>query len=63
MGFSDDTEAMIARWHGIAAPNAAGRAMAADLEATIRAFEAVRGRMGFEEEPASFLSALQELKE
>jgi hypothetical protein len=63
MAFPDETEAMIATWHGIAPPNKAASVMAADLAATIRAFEAVRDRMAFEEEPANFVAALQELKE
>ena len=58
-----ECEAMIAAWHGIAPPNAAARVMAADLVATIRAFEAVRDQMRFEDEPASFEAALQETKE
>lgn len=63
MSFLAETEAMIAAWHGIAPPNAAARVMAADLVATIRAFEAVRDQMRFEDEPASFEAALQETKE
>lgn len=63
MPFPEETEAMIATWHGIKAPNKAGSVMAADLAATIRAFEAVRDHMAFEEEPASFVAALQETAE
>ena len=63
MEFLEVTEAMIAEWHGIAAPNAAASRMAADLASTIRAFEAVRDKMRFEDEPASFEAALQETKE
>ena len=37
--------------------------MAADLASTIRAFEAVRDRMRFEDEPASFEAALRETRE
>ena len=57
------TEAMIAAWHGVQAPNEAGRRMAADLVDTIRAFEKLRGTMQFEEEPASFELALRQTKE
>jgi hypothetical protein len=52
------TEAMIARWHGIAVPNDAAKRLAAELEQTIRAFEAQRGTLRFEDEPASFEAAL-----
>jgi hypothetical protein len=57
------TEAMIAAWHGVAAPNEPGRRMAADLVNTIRAFEALRGSLAFEDEPSSFELALAETKE
>ena len=57
------TEAMIAAWHGVQAPNDAGRRMAADLVGTIRAFEKLRGTMRFEEEPSTFEQALQQTKE
>ncbi len=63
MSFSETTEAMIATWSGIKAPNKAGSVMVADLAATIRAFEAVRDQMAFEEEPANFVAVLQEFKE
>jgi len=63
MDFSEATQAMIAAWHGIRLPNDAAARMAADLESTIRAFEAVRDRMRFEDEPSSFEAALQETKE
>jgi hypothetical protein len=62
MDFLNITEAQIAEWHGIKPPNAAASRMAADLASTIRAFEAVRGQMRFEDEPASFEAALQETK-
>ena len=39
------------------------RRMAADLINTIRAFEALRGTMAFEDEPSSFEAALHEAKE
>jgi hypothetical protein len=63
MAFPEQTEAMIAAWQSIAPPNAAARLMAADLTATIRAFEAVRDEMRFEDEPSSFEAVLRELAE
>jgi hypothetical protein len=57
--FLPATEAAVARWHGIAAPNDPARRMAADLAATIAAFEALRGTLAFEDEPASFEVALR----
>jgi hypothetical protein len=63
MDLLEYTEAMIAAWHGIAVPNDAARRMAADLASTIRAFDAVRARMRFEDEPASFEAALRETRE
>ncbi len=44
-------------------PNDPARRLAADLAITVAAFEAVRGRMRFEDEPASFEAALRECKE
>jgi hypothetical protein len=61
--FEAELEATIARWHGITAPNDPARRMAADLINTIRAFEALRGKLVFEEEPSSFEAALLEAKE
>jgi len=61
--FLASTEAMIARWHGIAVPNEPARRLAAELEQTIRAFEALRGTLGFEDEPASFEAALMETRD
>ena len=63
MTFLAQTEAMIATWHGITAPNDPARRLAADLAETIAAFEAVRGTLRFEDEPASFEAALQACKE
>jgi hypothetical protein len=62
-GFERSVEATIARWHAIAVPNDAARRLAAELEDTIEAFEAVRGTLRFEEEPAAFEIALQETKD
>lgn len=61
--FTAMTEAYIAAWHGIGLPNAVARRLAADLAGTIRAFEAQRDRLQFEDEPSSFESALQAFKE
>jgi hypothetical protein len=58
-----ETESTIARWFDIAPPNDPGRRMAADLAATIKAFEALRGTLVFEDEPSSFEAALQATKE
>jgi hypothetical protein len=61
--FDAQVEATIARWHGIAPPNDPARRMAADLINTIRAFEALRGTLVFEDEPSSFEAELHEAKE
>jgi hypothetical protein len=61
--FLAETELTIARWHGVAAPNEPGRRMAADLVNTIAAFEALRGALKFEDEPASFEAALHDTRE
>ena len=63
MEFLATTEAIIAAWHGIIPPNDAARRLAADLAATVAAFEQVRGDLRFEDEPSSFEAALQECKE
>lgn len=61
--FLAEIEQTIARWHDIVAPNEPARRMAADLVATIRAFEAQRGALAFEDEPASFEAALHDTRE
>ena len=61
--FLKATEAMIAAWHGVLAPNEPGRRLADDLQNTIRAFETLRGTIAFEDEPSSFEAALQATKE
>ncbi len=61
--FLAQTEAYIATWHGITAPNDPARRLAADLANTIKAFEAQRDRLRFEDEPSSFEAALQACKE
>ena len=63
MNFPEITEAMIKAWQGVVPPNDPARRLAADLATSIAAFEAVRGRMRFEDEPASFETALRECKE
>ncbi len=60
--FTDLTEAYIATWHGIDVPNDVARRLAADLAGTIKAFEAQRDRLQFEDEPSSFEAALQACK-
>jgi hypothetical protein len=58
--FVDDTTASIETWHGVAPPNAVALRMLADLENLISDFEALRGSLRFEDEPASFEAALRE---
>ena len=60
--FDAMTEAYIKAWHGIEVPNEAARRLAADLVSTIKAFEAQRDRLQFEDEPASFEAALQAMQ-
>ena len=61
--FEPSIEASIELWHGISPPNAPAQRLAAELEQTIAAFEALRGTLVFEDEPASFEAALQATKE
>ena len=61
--FLKASEAMIAAWHGVQAPNEPGRRLVSDLQKTIAAFEKLRGTLVFEDEPASFEAALQATKE
>jgi hypothetical protein len=58
--FVTDMTASIATWHGIKPPNAASLRMLGDLEKLIHDFEALRGTLRFEDEPASFEAALAE---
>jgi hypothetical protein len=53
----------ITRWQGVAVPNAAARHGLADFAALIADLEALRGEMGFEEEPAGFEAALRDCKD
>jgi len=58
-----DTETMetaIADWTGVAVPNTAARVGLADHLALIKAFEALRGTLAFEDEPSSFEAALRD---
>jgi hypothetical protein len=61
--FERSIEATIARWFGIKPPNKPAKRLAAELADTIAAFEALRGRLVFEDEPSSFEAALQATKE
>jgi hypothetical protein len=58
--FVEASVAAIATWHGIAPPNDVALRMLADLQRTIGEFEALRGTLRFEDEPASFEAALLE---
>ena len=58
--FVNDVVASIATWHGVQPPNEVALRMLGDLEKLIRDFEALRGTMRFEDEPASFEAALVE---
>ncbi len=61
--FETSVETMIARWFGIKLPNKPAKRLAAELAATVTAFEALRGTLVFEDEPSSFEAALQATKE
>jgi hypothetical protein len=63
MAFKDVVTGGIEVWQGIPPPNAAALIFAADLTASIKALEAVRAGMRFEDEPAGFELALQACKE
>ncbi len=52
-----------AAWQGVAMPNEAAQRMTAELAGLIAAFEALRGTLRFEDEPASFEAALRAAKE
>lgn len=51
------------RWSGIESPNETARQMTADLLQLIADFEALRGTLAFEDEPAGFEAALRDCKE
>ena len=61
--FEPSIEASVKLWHGIDPPNDPAKRLAAELELTIKAFEALRGTIVFEDEPSSFEAALQATKE
>jgi len=61
--FLAEIEQTITRWHDISPPNDPAQRMAADLIETIRAFEALRGTLEFEDEPSSFEAALHDARE
>lgn len=60
---SKQLEEQIATWSGVALPNETARAMAGQLASLMKGFEALRGTLAFEDEPASFEAALQATKE
>lgn len=51
--------AAIRLWSGIACPNAAAARGLEDIRALLAEFEALRGTLAFEDEPASFEAALR----
>ncbi len=57
------TMAGIARWSGVTLPNEAARIGLADNAALVAELEALRGGMGFEEEPSGFEAALRDCRE
>ena len=61
--FEPSIEASIRLWHGVEPPNAPAKRLAAELASTIAAFEALRGTLAFEDEPAGFEAALQATKD
>ncbi len=56
--FRDQTVATIAVWRDISPPNGVALRMVDDLAKIIQDFEAQRGTLAFEDEPASFEAAL-----
>jgi hypothetical protein len=56
-------EATAKLWSEVVPPNAAAIAMAATLSQVIEGFKGLRGQLVFEDEPATFLAALQAIKE
>lgn len=55
--------AQAAAWASITPPNAVGEKLAEAFAETIASLSTLRGGLAFEQEPASFLAALQETKE
>ena len=56
-------QAQAAAWSSVKPPNAVGEQLAAAFAETIASLAALHGGLVFEQEPASFLAALQETKE
>jgi hypothetical protein len=52
-----------AAWASITPPNAVGEQLAAAFAETAASLAGLRGGLAFEQEPASFLAALQDTKE
>ena len=52
-----------ASWSAVTPPNAVAEKLAEAFADTIAGLAALRGGLAFEQEPASFLAALQETKE
>lgn len=52
-----------AAWSSVTPPNPVGEALAETFAETIAGLATLRGGLAFEQEPASFLTALQETKE
>jgi hypothetical protein len=50
-------------WSSVTPPNAVAEKLAAGFAETIDCLAALRGGLAFEQEPASFLAALQETKD
>ncbi len=61
--FLAQTIAYVETWHGITPANDPARRLAADLAQGIKAFEAQRARLRFEDEPSSFEAALRDMRE
>ena len=57
------TSRITAAWSSVTPPNAVGEQLAAAFAETIASLSTLRGGLAFEQEPASFLAALQETKE
>lgn len=56
-------QAQAAAWSSVKPPNAVGEQLAGAFAETIASLSALRGGLAFEQEPASFLAALQDTKE
>ena len=54
----DATQAYIRTWHGIDAPNDAGRRMAAQLDETIAGYASLRAAPPLLDQPGDFAAAL-----